>query len=287
VDEARIPVAYDRLEDALSRIVKKYEFENFVMTIKSAGYIEPSMIGSMNAMNFAYALYLRLRQEPGIGEGERKRVVKRWFVMSMLTGRNSGSFESTWEQDMRRMAGVGPVQYLKQIEEAELSDAFWGVQLPANLETSSVRSPYFQAFVAAQVTRGARGFLSKGITVQAMHEQSGDIHHVVPKDYLRKNGFPDRSDYNQVANFAVTETSINIRIGNRPPAQYLSEIDAQINGGPLTLGELADPEDLRRNLEENALPAALADVTSATYPSYLKDRRARMAGYIRTWYEAL
>src|SRR3954451_13428864 len=55
VDEARIPVAYDRLEDALRRMVKKYHFENFVMIIKSAGFIVPGMIGSKNALNFAYA----------------------------------------------------------------------------------------------------------------------------------------------------------------------------------------------------------------------------------------
>lgn len=53
----------------------------------------------------------------------------------------------------------------------------------------------------------ARGFLSKSITVAAMHQQSGDINHIVPKDYLQKNGFPDHGDYNQVANVALTETS--------------------------------------------------------------------------------
>ncbi len=58
-----------------------------------------------------------------------------------------------------------------------------------------------------------------------MHQQSGDIHHIVPKDYLQKNGFPDRGDYNQVANFALTETSINISISNKPPAIYMAEVD--------------------------------------------------------------
>lgn len=60
-------------------------------------------MNSKNALNFAYALYLRLREDKGMVEGERKRIVKRWFVMSMLTSRHSGSFESTWEQDIRRI----------------------------------------------------------------------------------------------------------------------------------------------------------------------------------------
>lgn len=79
--------------------------------------------------------------------------------------------------------------------------------LPAALETTSTVSPFFQTFLAAQVTTKARGFLSKSITVAAMHQQSGDINHIVPKDYVQKNGFPDRGDYNQVANVALTETS--------------------------------------------------------------------------------
>ncbi len=114
------------------------------------------------------------------------------------------------------------------------------VALPAALETTSTASPFFQTFLAAQVASGARGFLSKSITVAAMHQQSGDIHHIVPKDYLQKNGFPDRGDYNQVANFALTETSINISIGNKPPAEYMAEVIAQGESEPLVLGEIAD-----------------------------------------------
>jgi hypothetical protein len=71
VEEERIPAAYDKLEAALLEIVKKYHFENFVMTIKSAGFITPDMIGSKNALNFAYALYLRLRADDSLSEGER------------------------------------------------------------------------------------------------------------------------------------------------------------------------------------------------------------------------
>lgn len=65
-------------------------------------------------------------------------------------------------------------------------------------------------FLAAQVASQARGFLSRSITIAEMHQQSGDIHHIVRKAYLQENGFADRGDYNQVANFALTETSINI-----------------------------------------------------------------------------
>lgn len=287
VDEERIPVAYDKLEQTLLQIVSRYHFQNFLMLIKSAGFIVDGMINSKNALNFAYALYLRLRNDTSMSEGERKRIVKRWFVMSMLTGRHSGSFESTWEQDIRRIGEQGAANYLKQIEESELSDAFWNVTLPASLETTSTASPFFQTFLAAQVAGNARGFLSKGVTVAAMHQQAGDLHHIVPKDYLQKNGFPDRGDYNQVANFALTETSINISISNKPPAAYMAEVERQIETGVLVLGEISSAEDLARNLVENAVPAGLGDVTADNYREFLTERRKRMAVVIRDYYRRL
>jgi hypothetical protein len=287
VDESRIPAAYDRLESALLQLVKKYHFDNFLMTIKSAGFIAPGMIGSKNALNFAFALYLRLRADGAMSEGERKGVVRRWFVMSMLTGRHSGSFESTWEQDIRRIGSAGAAAYLKQIEESELTDGFWNVALPAALETTSTSSPFFQTFLAAQVATGARGFLSKSITVATMHQQSGDIHHIVPKDYLQKNGFPDRADYNQVANFALTETSINISISNKPPMTYMAELLKQIETGQLSLGEIVESADLQRNLEENAVPDDLFTVTAGSYREFLDRRRRLMAEVIRRYFDQL
>lgn len=287
VDEARIPVAYDKLEQSLLEIVKRYNFENFLMTIKSAGFIAPRMIGSKNALNFAYALYLRLRADGSVSEGERKHIVRRWFVLSLLTGRSTGSFETAWELDIRRIAQQGAVNYLKQLEEGELSNAFWNVVLPNALETTSVTSPYFQTFLASQVSAGARGFLSKHIAVKEMTELSGDIHHIVPKDYLQKNGFPDRGDYNQVANFALTETSINIAIGNKPPQTYLAEVDTQIDTGLLKLGEITDREDLARNLAENALAPSLSEVTAGSYREFLSERRKLIAAKIQAYYEQL
>lgn len=287
IDEARIPVAYDRLEAALLKIVSKYHFENFLMIIKSAGFIRPGMIGSKNALNFAYALYLRLREDKAMSEGERKRIVRRWFVMSMLTSRHSGSFETTWEQDMRRIATSGAAAYLKQIEESELSDAFWSVRLPSNLETTSTVSPYFQTFLASQVASGARGFLSKSITVAAMHQHSGDIHHIVPKDYLQKNGFADRADYNQVANYALTETSINISISNKPPMSYMAEVQQQLDGGTLRLGEITSSDDLAANLAENAIPVMIGELVAGSYPEFLDQRRHLMAETIHRYYDQL
>lgn len=287
VEEARIPVAFDTLEHSTLQIVNQYNFENFLMIIKSAGFISPRMINSRNALNFAYALYLRLRKDKDMAEGERKKIVRRWFVMSMLTGRHSGSFESIWEQDIRRIGEQGAGAYLRQLEESELSTAFWGVSLPASLETTSTSSPYFQTFLAAQVSNHARGFLSKSTTVATMQHHSGDIHHIVPKDYLKQHGYPDRGDYNQVANLALTETSINISISNQPPADYMARVDEQIRSDHLVLGEITDMDDLKSNLKENAVPGHIREVTAARYDEFLAGRRQLMAKAIERYYRKL
>lgn len=287
IDESLIPGAYARFGDALEQLVRKTHVERFVMMIKSAGYIDSSMIGSKNALNFAYALYLRLRSNEQLTEGERSQIVKRWFVMTLLTGRAVGSFESTWETDLRRIGEQGADGYLRLIEKSELGDGFWEVTLPQDLVSPSKRSPAFQVFLAALVSKGARGFLSKSINVTQMIEGHGDMHHIVPKNHLINNGYPKQGDYNQIANFALTETAINIAIKDRPPTEYMSWIRAQVESGALRIGEINSQCDLEANLEEHAIPASINEVSADNYPTFLDARRKLMAQKIRDYYEAL
>lgn len=282
----RVPEAFNKLEAALLKTVNEYAFKKFLMIVKSAGFIDKSLITSTNTLNFAYALFLIMR-EAKYSDADVSSVVRRWFVMSALTGRATGSFESTFEQDLRRIDRHGAVEVLEEIERSELSDAFWTVGLPQRLNSSSVNNPQYRAYLAARVKTQGRGFLSKHLTVQSMIEQQGDIHHLVPKDYLRKNGVNDKSDYNQVANYALTETAVNIRIGNRAPADYLDEVDQQIASGVATLGEITDREDLLDNLRENAIPEIFRETTVDNYQEFLAQRRELMGLKLKEYYEAL
>lgn len=287
IDESRIPDAYARFSSALDQLVRKTHLERFVMMIKSAGFIDASMIGSKNALNFAYALYLRLRDDNQLTEGERAKIVKRWFVMTLLTGRAVGSFESTWETDLRRISEQGAADYLSVIESSELGDGFWQVALHQQLVSPSKRSPAFQIYLAARVNNGGRGFLSKSVSVAQMIEGHGDMHHIVPKNYLIKNGFPKQGDYNQVANLALTETPINIAIKDHPPQEYMAWMAEQIDSGELKIGEITVQADLEENLRDNAIPDFIHDVTAHNYQDFLEARRELMARMIRDYYEAL
>src|SRR5690606_8760202 len=95
--------SFDRPERALLRIVNQHDFQQFTMMVKSAGFISPRLVSSKNALNFAYALYLVLRQDPSYTHGTIQSIVRRWFVMASLTGRYSSTVETSLEADIRRV----------------------------------------------------------------------------------------------------------------------------------------------------------------------------------------
>lgn len=282
----RIPEAYDKFENALLRVVSEYEFKKFLVIIRSTGFIKSSMITSKNAINFAYALFLIMRADKR-PDAEISSVIRRWFVMMMLTGRATGSFETTFERDLRSVNAIGAVSALTEIEESDLGDTFWNVSLPQRLNSSSIVNPHFRTFLAAQVKDNALAFLSKHSRVSSMIELQGDIHHLVPKAYLRDNGINDKREYNQVANYAYAETAVNIAISNRIPADYLGEVEQQIDTGAATLGEITSRSELERNFDENAIPQSLFTTTVKNYAEFLQERRVLMAKKIREYYEAL
>ncbi|WP_235564014.1 GmrSD restriction endonuclease domain-containing protein [Arthrobacter sp. Soil763] len=286
-DEELAVESFKKLESVLLEIVNEYNFQQFTMTIKSAGFVSPSMISSKNALNFAYAMYLHLRGEGRMTEGDIKRVVRKWFVMSLITTRYTGSFESAFDADIRRISELGASEFLDNIEKSSMSDNFWDVAVPMAMESPSVRSPFFQTYLAAQVHSGARGFLSKNITVANMLEESGDIHHLVPKNYLQKNGVADRNDYNQIANFALTETPINIGIKDSAPADYMERLNMQIADGERRLGEITELYELKENLAANAVPDSIYTTTAESYGDFLTERRLLMSHFIRDYYRSL
>jgi hypothetical protein len=96
--------------------------------------------------------------------------------------------------------------------DSALTDSFWDLLLPQEMDTSSVISPYLSIFFAAQVKNGDRGFLSRDITVSTMIQNQGDIHHIYPRKFLKSQGL-SRTKYNQIANYAMTQSEINIAIG--------------------------------------------------------------------------
>lgn len=284
-EEAIAEESFAKLENGIVRFMSETEFKRFVMIIKSAGFIDSKMIRSQNALNFAYALYLKLRAD-GVNPATIEKYVRRWFVLTLLTGRYSGSAESQIDFDIRQIAERPFADYLAATEAAELSDGFWDVGLAQNLTTSSTNSPYMHLFWAAQVKKNDLGFLSRDITVNDLITHRGDIHHVFPRGYLKSKGL-SRSRYNQVANYVYMQSEINIKIGNKAPVAYFQELKQQTNGSGLKYGGIDHYEMLLNNLEMNGIPVIIFDMDVNQYDEFLDQRRHLMAQKIREYYYVL
>ena len=122
--------SFEMLHDGVVRFMTKDSFQDFTSALKSAGFVSPSIMSSKGAVNFAYNLYLRLRDDAEVPAVEVKRWVQRWYVMSVLTGRYSGSSESQMDRDIRRISEQGFLPFYEEVVASRLSDTFWEVELP-------------------------------------------------------------------------------------------------------------------------------------------------------------
>ena len=277
--------SFSKLKEGVMKFMNETNFKRFLMIIKSAGFIIPNMIRSRNALNFAYLLYLSLKYKD-TNPTTIENFVKRWFVLSVLTGRYSGSSESQFDFDLKQMGEKEFGAYLDEVESAVLSDAFWNAELIQRLNTSVISSPYFQVFLACQTVTGDKGFLSKDIRIGDLITHRGDIHHIFPKSYLKKHGL-SRRQYNQIANYVFMQQEINIRVGNKSPQDYFTELKKQCDGGELKYGGIIQLDNLHENLSMNCIPTSVFDFTIENYNHFLVERRKLMAGKIRGYYEGL
>lgn len=277
--------SFSKLKKGVEKFINETNFKRFLMIVKSAGFISPKLIRSKNVLNFAYILYLKLKQL-GINETKIEHYVKRWLVYSILTGRYSGSPESMFDFDIKQITGKPFGQYLKEKEEAELSDAFWNASLPQSLNTSVASSPYFLVFLASQVKANDKDFLSKDIKINDLVSHRGDIHHLFPKDYLKKNGIP-QGQYNQIANYVYMQSEINIKVGNKSPKEYFSLIKNQIQNTENQISGISSERDFLENLKQNCVPLEITEMTTDNYQDFLHLRRKLMAQKIKEYYFSL
>jgi hypothetical protein len=284
-EETIAEAAFCRLKKGVLAFINRTHFERFIMILRSAGFVTSDLIGGRNAVNFAYVLYLRGRAE-GMPAADLERLVRRWYAMALLRGRYTGSPETAFDLDIRQVEARGLASYADAVLQTEMPESYWTGMLPQVMDTSSSISPYFLAYQAAQVKLHDRGFLSRDITVHDLILNRSDVHHIYPRGHLKRQGLP-RGRYNQIANFVLAQSEINISIGDRPPEQYFNELAEQCAGGKRRYGGITDLCEMRANLSESCLPQSLLDGEIPSYDDFLAVRRTLMARKIKTWFEAL
>lgn len=277
---------YAKLKEGVLNVFNKNNFNQFMLAIRGAGFISAKLVNSYMALDFAYALYLRLTKEPGVSVSEVKRIVQRWYVLSVLTGRYSASPESSFYKDIRQINEIGAVNALKAIEDATLSDNFWKVRIVQDLSYMSTINPTYLVYLAAQVAGNDKSLLSNTITVKDLIEVAGDVHHIFPKEYLKSAGY-DRNLYNQNANYAYLDAQVNKSIGKQAPFEYFAQAIKQCETKQITCGSITDLEMLKANLAENCIPFETVKMSHTDYNSFLEQRRKLMAQKIKNYYYGL
>ena len=139
-EEAIAEESFAQAQERHPAFINKTHFDRITMILRSAGFVTSGLIGGQNAVNFAYILYLRGRAE-GMPAADLERLVRRWYAMSILRGRYTGSPETAFDFDIRQIEARGLVSYAEAVIEAELPESFWTGMLPQLMDTSSSDEP--------------------------------------------------------------------------------------------------------------------------------------------------
>lgn len=272
---------FDQLQQAQDHLVNLLHWHEFLQCLERAGFRGSKMVSGQNAILYSYALWLIGRVDYQVPLDQLKEIIARWFFMAHTTGRYSGSFETRFEADVARLAGVpagnadGFVATLDQVINDTMTPDYWSITLPNELATSAAKSPALLAYIAALNVHDAdillssskvRSRLDPAITLKKGIER----HHLFPKGYLKSVlGITDTKRVNQIANFALVDWSDNIAISDLAPAHYWTE---QLAAKGLT------GDKLTHAMYWHALPEGWEFMA---FEEFLAKRRKRMALVVR------
>lgn len=285
--EEIVEASYKKLCEGIKVFINEYNFEQFVLAIKGAGFKSSKQLNSQMTLDFAYMLYLKLSKDFSIPRDRVKHHVQKWFVLSTLTGRYVGSPESVMSRDIRLINERGFINFFNEIEASVLSDTFWNISLPQKLETTSTNSPAFNTFLAAQINLNCNSLFMHGTMISDLINISGDVHHIFPKAYLKNNGVEAKGRYNQVANFTYLDTQVNKAVRDDAPNIYFGKALEQCENKKIAFGNISDREAFMKNLEENSIPKSVVSMTVKDYDVFLSERRVLMSQLIEKYYKGL
>jgi hypothetical protein len=280
---ARRDEQFKLLRETQAQVLNLTYWHQFLSSLIGAGFRSGEMISSQNALLYAYAFYLIGRIRFHVPEHQLQKLIGRWFFASSLTGRYTSSPETIMDGDLNRFKDVagaaGFTAVLETIMSSELTNDFWIVTLPANLDSSSARNPELFAYTAAQNRLNAPVLFShkklSDLIDPAIRSKKKalDRHHLFPRAWLEEEGVIDMKRINQMANLALLEWPENIDISDTSPPKYLPKIRARFSA-----------DDWQRMHEAHALPG---EWELMNYDDFLIERRKLMAAIIRKGFESL
>jgi hypothetical protein len=271
---------FELLKLAQAKSLNIQNWHEFIKAVKQAGFARQDYISSKNNLLYAYIFFLIGREDLKMDLYELKKLIGKWFFMSSITGRYTGSPETVMEMDLARLRGLTTTdefqKVLDDIITSQLTNDFWDITLPMDLSTSSSTSPSLYAYYAALYVLGANGLFSKLKVSDLLQEglrskkSALERHHLFPKAWLQRNGITEQRETNQIANFALVEWSDNISISDTAPADYLPEY----------LNRLS-PDEKQKMYYWHALPENWEQMN---FEDFLIERRKRIAQVVKDAY---
>lgn len=273
---------FDLLQEAQKHALNLQNWHEFFKVLRRAGYPSGQLISSGMAILYTYALWLIGKRDFGVDPYRLREVLARWFFMASLTRRYTDSPESRMEQDLALLREAKSADdFVRALDgqiQVVLTNDYWQITLPSELESASSRSTGQFAYYAALCLLDAPVLYSKMKVVDLLDPSTKakkaalERHHLFPRRYLQRQGIKER-DINQVANYALVEWSDNIAISDKPPKDYVPQMEARFA-----------PDELQRMYEVHALPEKWYELD---YAEFLAERRKRIAAVIRKGFEQL
>lgn len=268
-------------DDALDKVLNLNDWHAFINALGEAGYLNRGMVSSENTIPLSYTISLIAKHRFHIAGTELQRLSERWFFMALITQLYTGNFESVFEQELNAIGELSNSDEFRAWTDREiaarLTDDFFDVSLPNELDKNRASGPVWNAFLASQVILGCRVlFGTATITQLLMPASSGtkkpyDKHHIFPSNFLKGGPYDGLKD--RRANFACVDYQKNIYISDDDPKVYVAKFRN-------ALGDDA----YRTSCKENALPVGFEDMN---YPDFLARRRVLMAQLIKEAFQRL
>lgn len=272
---------FEKFGKALDRVLDLNNWKSFLNTLGEAGYISSSQITSENALIFNYTFYLIGRYEFKMEPLVIKRIIRRWFYASNLAAFYVGSFESDFEKQLNEISELRTTEefasYFDRSLAALMTDDYFLLTLPNDLNANEALGPSWQGFVAAQVVLGYKALFSTVPVSRLISDGASgtkkavDKHHLFPDNYLRGKGY--LSSRSNRANFTYVDYGNNIYISDEAPSVYVAKYREE-------LGE----EAYREACDQHALPDGFENMD---YEEFLSARRSLMAQLIKRGFERL
>ena len=274
---------FEALKNAQVNALDVTNWHEFLKAVKLAGYLKSDFITSEGAAIYAYTMYLIGKVDFKIDLYKLKKLIAKWFFMSLITGRYTGSPETQMEMDLAKIRNhTNEQQFIDTLEEIianTLTNDFWKISLPTDLAKSSSYSKSLFGYYASLKVLGAKGLFSHLLVAELLQEglktnkSALEKHHIFPKNYLKDIGITEQTDINQIANYALVEWDDNIKISDKSPADYLPDYRNRFSD-----------EEYKKMKYWHALPE---DWEHMDYFEFLKKRRALMADIIRQAFQEI